>query len=721
MTATLERPSSGAGPTRDDPAYRRRWWILAVLCLSLLVVSLDNTILNVALPSLGRDLDASSSQLQWFIDAYTLVFASLLLTAGSLGDKFGRRLALVVGLGIFGAGSLASAWAGSAAHLIGTRALMGVGGAFIMPATLSILTNIFPPKERATAIGIWAGVSGLGVAIGPITGGLLLEHYWWGSVFLVNVPVVIVAVIAAFWIIPESKDRHAPRLDPIGTVLSILALTALLYGLIEAPSHGWTSAIILWAFGIGAVLLVAFVLWELHCDHPMLDMRFFANRRFSAASIAVTFVFFALYGSLYFLTLYLQDVLDYSPLEAGASVAPIAGILMIAAPLSSVVVRWIGTKIVVGAGLLIVAAGLFLLAAISTSSGYPLVLGVLILLGFGMGTAMAPATDSIMGSLPPERAGVGSAVNDTTRELGGALGVAVLGSILASHYRVSITSVAGFELLPPAAADAVKDGISGATAVAARLPAEAARQLNQAADAAFVNAISATVIVGAVIAVVGALIAFVFLPARAERVDDEEQAQVLDPLVYATAQRLSAPKRSAVMAALGILAEGGFASLSYSGLATKSGVPAASLRRMWRDKVDLVRDAITLLRTEHPLPETGDIRADCRAYLQQLIEVLEDPVFGPIVIDLLGEATRDPHLAAALQSEVRERRTELVRMLDAAVRRGDLDADRDTTVLADVLIGSVYFEHIATGERARPRAAAEIVNAVLGNRPVPAG
>ena len=325
--------------------YERRWWILGVLCLSLLVIGLDNTILNVAIPTLVRDLGASNSQLQWIVDAYTLVFACLLLTAGSLSDKYGRRSALALGLVIFGFGSMASAFAGSATTLIFTRALMGVGGALIMPSTLSILTNVFPAEERGRAIGIWAGVSGLGIGIGPVVGGWLLTHFWWGSVFLVNVPVVIFALIAGRLIIPNSKDPSAPRLDPVGAVLSIVGLFALVYGIIEAPSNGWTDPMILVSFTVAAIVLASFVVWERRSDHPMLNLEFFKNPRFTAANISITLVFFALFGSLFFLTQYLQFVLGYSALQAGYRVAPIALVLIVVSPITGRLVNRVGNKV----------------------------------------------------------------------------------------------------------------------------------------------------------------------------------------------------------------------------------------------------------------------------------------------------------------------------------------------------------------------------------------
>src|SRR4051794_9631525 len=274
MTSTLTTRA-------QERAYERRWWILTVLCFSLLVIVLDNTILNVAIPTIVRDLDATNSQLQWMVDSYTLVFAGLLLTAGSLGDRFGRRGALQVGLVIFGIGSLLSALAGSADQLIATRAFMGIGGAFIMPATLSIITNVFPANERGRAIGVWAGTAGIGIALGPLTGGFLLEHFYWGSIFLVNLPIVAIGLVAGIFLIPTSRDPNASRLDPLGAVLSIAGLTALLYAIIEAPSDGWTDPTILASFGAALVLLGAFVWWQRTTDHPMLDVRFFKNPRFT--------------------------------------------------------------------------------------------------------------------------------------------------------------------------------------------------------------------------------------------------------------------------------------------------------------------------------------------------------------------------------------------------------------------------------------------------------
>jgi EmrB/QacA subfamily drug resistance transporter len=503
--------------------YRRRWGTLVVLCFSLLVIGLDNTILNVALPTLGRDLHASTSQLQWIVDAYVLVFAGLLLTAGSLGDRFGRKGALSTGLLIFGAGSTLSAFSGSAGTLIATRALMGIGGALIMPATLSILTNTFlDPRERAKAIGVWAGVSGMGIAIGPIVGGWLLQHFWWGSVFLINIPVVIIALTAGRFLIPDSRDPSSPRLDPLGAGLSIAGLTALLWAIIEAPSHGWSSTSILLAFLVAAVLLGSFVTWELRTDHPMLNVRFFQNPRFTAASAAITLVFFALFGSLFLITQYLQSVRGYTPLQAGLRMAPIALMLMISAPASSVLVRRLGSKVVVATGLVLAATGLALFANLQVHSGYEAVLVAILVLGLGMGFTMAPATDSIMGSLPRAKAGVGSAVNDTTRQVGGALGVAILGSILSSAYSSRMASALSGHALPSAAANVAKDSIGGAIAVATAVGGQSGQALAAAARHSFVAGLHPAVLAAAAVALFGALVVILFLPARASTVPAEQ-------------------------------------------------------------------------------------------------------------------------------------------------------------------------------------------------------
>jgi EmrB/QacA subfamily drug resistance transporter len=493
-------------------AYDRRWLVLAVLCMGLFVIVLDNSILNVALPTLVRDLDATNSELQWFVDSYTLVFAGLLLTAGSLGDRFGRRGALQIGFLIFGTGSLLSALSTNPHELIAARAFMGIGGAFIMPATLSIITNLFPSNERGKAIGIWAGAAGLGV-LGPLVGGLLLDHFYWGSVFLVNVPVVAVGLIAGLVLIPTSKDPSAPRLDPIGALLSIAGLTALLYAIIEAPEDGWTDSTILLAFVVGGGLLAAFLLWEAHSTHPMLNLGFFKNPRFSAASASVAIIFFTMFGSIFLFTQYFQFVLGYSALGTGVRLLPWAVVMMTLSPISPRLAHRFGTKALVATGLGFMAVGVLLMAGVDATTSYADIVWRMMLMAAGMGLTMAPATESIMGSLPLAKAGVGSAVNDTTRQVGGALGVAVCGSVASSIYGSRVgDAVANAPVTPPPdVVTQIKNSLGAALAIAERFGVP---ELATAARNAFVDGMHGGVIVAGGTALVGVLVALLFLPGQ---------------------------------------------------------------------------------------------------------------------------------------------------------------------------------------------------------------
>ncbi len=410
-----------------------------------------------------------------------------------------------------------SAMADSATTLIFTRSLMGIGAAFIMPATLSIITNVFTnPRERAKAIGIWAGVSALGIGIGPVTGGLLLEHFWWGSVFIVNVPIVIAGLVLGYFLVPESKDPSHTALDPLGAVLSIGALGSILWAVIEAPSKGWTSPEIIAGFVVGFAILAAFLAWELRSKHPMLDMRFFENPRFSAASGAITLVFLSMFGSLFLMTQYLQGVLGYSTIKAGAVLIPQAVTMMILAPLSPVWVRRFGNKKVVAVGLTIVAASFVLFSTFQPNSSTLHVVLVMCVMAVGMANVMAPCTDSIMGSLPRAKAGVGSAVNDTTRQMGGAIGVAVFGSLMASHFTSSMTDKVG-GLLPGALFAQVKDNISQALGIASRVPAAQPfrSQIVNAANDSFVSGLHIIGLVAALITMLAAVGVAIFLPARA--------------------------------------------------------------------------------------------------------------------------------------------------------------------------------------------------------------
>ena len=503
----------------EQQAEPRRWLVLAVMCLSLLLIVMDTTVLNVALPSLQADLGASTSQLQWIVDAYILVLAGLLLTMGSLGDRFGRQGALATGLVIMGVASILSAFATSADQLVATRAVTGVGGALIMPATLSIITNVFADaKERAQAIAIWTATAGAAVAIGPIVGGWLLDNCWWGSVFLINVPVVAIALVFGRTFVPTSRDPSTPPIDVPGALLSIGGLVSLLWAIIEGPG-GWTDPEILGAFAVAAVLLAAFVTWERRTRSPMLDMSFFRNPRFSAASVAIMLTFFAMLGTLFLLTQFLQSVQGYTALETGVRLLPMAGVQVVIAPFSARLVEYFGSKVVVGGGLLVAAVGLVMASRITAGASYTDVVWSLVVLAAGLALVMPPITESIMGSLPPAKAGVGSAVNDATREVGSALGVAVLGSVVSSTYRPRVTDAIRGVPLPEEAVHAIPEHVGAAMGAAAVLGGEPGRMLVGTASDAFADGMSTGFLVGAAAMALGAVIVALFLPARTR---DEE-------------------------------------------------------------------------------------------------------------------------------------------------------------------------------------------------------
>lgn len=503
----------------SEQSYDRRWWILAFLCVSLIIINLDNTILNVALPTFVRDLHATSSQLEWIVDSYILIFAGLLLTCGSFGDRFGRRKALIAGLLIFIAFSVVAANCHTANHLIISRGLMGIGAAIIMPATLSILTNVFPEGERIHAIGLWSASAGIAIPSGPIVGGWLLERFSYGSIFYVNIPVALIGLAGAVFVIRESRDPDPAPIDWLGVVLSFSGLTVLLYGIIEAPSKGWGSAEILLSFAIAALLLGLFVAWERRSEHPMLEMSLFSNARFTGANLALTFLFFSLLGTTFFLTQYLQFSLGYSTLGAGLRMIPIAIGIFIGAPLSAKLVGQFGTKLVVAVGLVITAAGCGSFALAESFHGYGLVAAAMFLGGLGMGIAMTPSTDSVMGSVSLENAGVGSAMNDTTREIGGALGVAVVGSLLATVYHSSMTeAVKG---LPDAAAGPAGNSIGAALHVAGQLGGQTGATLIDQAQHAFRNGMAVSALVAGGVSIVATVIVLVLLPARAAERSEE--------------------------------------------------------------------------------------------------------------------------------------------------------------------------------------------------------
>jgi EmrB/QacA subfamily drug resistance transporter len=499
----------------------RRWLALAVLCVALLMVNLDNTVLNVALPTLVRDLRATTTELQWIVDAYVLVFAGLLLVAGSVADRIGRKKVFCAGLLAFAAGSTWAAFSGSTGMLIAARASMGIGGAVMMPATLALITSIFTePAERQRAIGLWAGTTGLGVALGPIVGGALLARFWWGSVFLINVPVALAGFACAIPLVPESRDRGARRPDLAGAALSIAGLGLVLWALIEAPVRGWTSARVI-AAGVGGLAVLAlFTGWERRTAHPMLNLGFFRDRAFSGAVCSVAMVTFGLYGTLFLLTQFLQDSLGYSALAAGIRVLPAAAMIAVIAPLSALALRVTTIRYTVAAGLACIAVGLWLLSGTAATSTYAGILPGIMLLGAGAGLALPAATESVMGSLPPSDTGVGSAANGTFLQTGGALGVAVIGSLLNTRYTGDISAAVAPYRVPAAVAQSISGSLGGALGVAARVGGELGALLAQAARSAFASGMDLGLLAGACVALGGCVVALAVLPPRRPRRGD---------------------------------------------------------------------------------------------------------------------------------------------------------------------------------------------------------
>lgn len=496
----------------DEHVHGRRWWILAVLCLSLLIVFIGNSSLNVTIPTLSRELGATESQLQWVIAIYSLVFAGLLFSTGAIGDRFGRKGVLQIGLVLFLASCVAASTASSMPQLIACRAVMGVGAALIMPATLSILVNVFAPDERTKAIAIWAGVTGAAGAIGPVASGWLLNHFWFGSVFLVNVPFVALALVTGWFLLPKSKDPEQARLDPVGAVLSIVGIVAIVYGLIEAPEHGWASTTTLLAFAVGVVVLAGFVAWELQHDEPMLDIRFFRNGAFSTGTSGMILVFMAMYGVMFLITQYFQLILGYTPLDAALRLLPMAPIMIIVAPLTPRLSERFGANRTVAFGLGLVGVGLILFRGLDATTPYAYILVSVVPLVSGMALAMSPMTAAIMSAVPPRRAGAGSAMNDASRELGAALGVAVMGSIAASHYASSVDALT--TTLSPDVQDVARSSLAGALNVATQQPAAVGDAITQGAQTAFIDGVHLAVTVGAVLAWIAAVLVIRYLPER---------------------------------------------------------------------------------------------------------------------------------------------------------------------------------------------------------------
>ena len=512
--------SQAPGVTEDLAQHEhhdRRWLILPVLCLSVFLVVVDNTIVNVALPSLSRDLGASNSALQWIVDAYSLAFAGLLLAGGGVGDRFGRKGVMQAGLVFFGIFSVLAAMSHSTGQLISARALMGVAAAFIFPATLAILTDIFTdPSERQKALGIWGATSGIAVAFGPITGGALLEHFWYGSIFLVNVPIVVVTLIGGHFLIPKLEHSVVRRFDTRGVIVSTLGVTLLVLAIIQGPQWGWTSPATLGCFAAAAVLLALFTRLELRTPEPLLDVRVFTVPRFSSGAVSIAVAFFCLFGFIFVITQYFQFVKGYSTLSAGVHTLPFAIVAAVFTPIGAVLALRVGTRLVVGAGLLLMGGGLVLAGLTSTPQAayFGPVIMSMVLLALGLSLITAPATEAVMGSLAAEQVGAGAAVNNTTRELGGTLGVAVLGSVFASAYGPrTLHALAGYPV-PAAAREAARQSVAAALVVVDRAPSGVQPTIRTVVFSAFSSGLEAACLVGAGVAIVGAIVAFALLPGR---------------------------------------------------------------------------------------------------------------------------------------------------------------------------------------------------------------
>ena len=504
-----------AVPSGRPAAPSTRWFALAVLCVTLLMVTLDVTILNVALPTIVRDLKATTTELQWIVDAYVIVFAGLLLVVGSFADRVGRKKVFLAGLVLFAAGSLWAAFSGSVGMLIAARAGMGIGGAFMTPPTLSLITAIFTDTaERQRAIGLWAATTGLGAVLGPIVGGLLLAHFWWGSIFLINAPIAVLGFALAIPLVPDSKNPEAKPPDLMGAALSIAGLGLLLWSLIEAPSRGWTSVLVL-AAGIGGLALLAgFALWERRSTHPMLNMAFFRKREFSGAVTSQAMAVFGLYGALFVLTQFLQFSLGYSALRAGVCVLPAAGAILVVAPMSTVVMRKIGIRFTVAAGLLIAAGGFWQIAGATVASGYGDIVFGVVLLGVGVGLVIPAATESVMASLPSGDTAVGAATNSAFMQVGGALGVAVIGSLLTTRYQDNISAALAPYHVPGSVMAVVRGSLGGALEVAARVGGVLGAGLAHLAREAFVSGMDLGLVTGAFVVLGGCLIALIVLPGQ---------------------------------------------------------------------------------------------------------------------------------------------------------------------------------------------------------------
>jgi EmrB/QacA subfamily drug resistance transporter len=497
--------------TRKIP---RPWVAVTFLCLAVFIAAIDDGVLNLALPSISREFQASTGEMQWTINAYLLAFTTLLLPMGALGDRIGRKKMLHVGLILFGLSSLAAALSTSMGMLIASRTFMGAGAAIVVPQTLSIIRATFTdPKQRVQAIGLWAGVYGLGYGVGPVVGGVLLEYFDWYSVFLLNIPIVIIALQGRFFIM-ESKDEQVPRQDLPGIILSVSGLFSLVYGIIKAGETSWTEGSVLISLSIGIIIMGMFILWEIRTDHPMLPMKFFKNMSFTGADMAMVITSFSTGALLFFVSQYFQSVQGYSPLESALRLLPTASITMLASVLVTQIARKIGFKLPISFGVLIGGIGLFCLSLVTVNTSYWGLLPSLVLMGVGFGLAWGPATDSVLGSVPENRAGVGSATDSAMQVLGTVLGIAVLGAIMNAIYLNKVEDLTVMASLPPWAQEAVRSSIQGAHIVAGQFPADVSQQIVDGSSRAFTSGMTQATLVGAIVLIAASLIVFCILPTR---------------------------------------------------------------------------------------------------------------------------------------------------------------------------------------------------------------
>ncbi|MFD5741023.1 DHA2 family efflux MFS transporter permease subunit [Streptomyces massasporeus] len=542
---------------RMDRPFARRWWALLVLCLSLLIIVMANTALTVAAPDMTADLGLNSADLQWVIDGYTVPYAALMLLLGAIGDKYSRRGALVLGLIVFAGGSVFGYLADSATTVIAARAVMGAGAAMIMPATLSLLASTFPRAERAKAITLWTATAGLAIAAGPLVAGALLADHGWSSTFLINVPIAVLAILGAFVLVPPSKAADRGRIDYGGGLLSVVWIAALVYMIIEGPHFGWGVKAVTAAV-VAGVALVAFILWELRHPRPLLDVRRFTDRGFAGSNLAVALFFLAVFGAFYYLTQHLQFVLGYDALDTGLRMLPLAGAVFAGSALTGFLTPRVGMKWTVTAGMVGGTAALALLTRVDAGSSYGDFVAPLVVLGLSIGLALSPCTDAIMGAFPESKLGVGGAVNDTSLELGGSLGIAILGSLLATSYSGHLSDATAGSKLPASSLSTAQDSVGAGYAVAQgigdkarqlaeqaahtgdpqqaerlRIQAEqlggGARQMADAVGSAFSDAVAHTSLIGAVILGIGTVVVALLLPgkekAAAEPADENKELE----------------------------------------------------------------------------------------------------------------------------------------------------------------------------------------------------